>query len=110
MPFAEDFAQALQNSGISLDASELPSEEDIQTGLDGLQSWLESLEPATKLAVDEVTADFPVKAGVADPEVSIAPSLQAVLRAADQAPVTLAISELLEGCKNAVEQASDGQG
>jgi hypothetical protein len=109
MPFAEDFAQALQNSGISVDGSELPSEDDIQTGLDGLQSWLESLEPATKLAVDEVTADFPVKAGLADPEVGIAPGIEAVLRAADQAPITLAISDFLEDCKNAVEQASDGQ-
>jgi hypothetical protein len=110
MAFAEDFAQALRDSGIKLDSSELPSQDDIQTGLDRLQSWLDSLEPDTKLAADEVTADLPVKAGLADPEVGIAPGLSIILRAADQAPVTLSISELLETCRNAVQQASSGQG
>jgi hypothetical protein len=110
MAFAEDFAQALRDSGIRLDSSELPSQDDIQTGLDRLQSWLDSLEPDTKLAADEVTADLPVKAGLADPEVGIAPGLSIILRAADQAPVTLSISDLLETCRNAVQQALSGQG
>ncbi len=109
MPFAEDFSQLLRDSGIDVDATQIPSQDDIQSGIDGLQVWLDSLEPDTKSAADGVTADFPVKAGLADPQVDIASGLGSVLFAADNSPVTLDISQLLEICKTAFKQAAGGQ-
>jgi hypothetical protein len=109
MPFAESFAESLRKSGIELSESDVPSEKEVQSGLDGLQSWLDSLDRPTREAADGVTAQFTVKAGLADPEVNVATGLAAVLRAADKAQVTLDISQVLALSRQAFEQSIGGQ-
>ena len=109
MSFAETFAESLRQSGIDLGASDVASEKEIQSGIDGLQSWLDSLDRGTREAAEGVTAQFPAKAGLADPEVNVAPGLSAVLRAADEAQVTLDISQVLTISRKAFELSIGGQ-
>jgi hypothetical protein len=109
MAFADDFAQALQASGINIDASKIPSQDVLQASLNSLQTWLGSLDSDTKSAADEVTADFPVKAGLADPTVNIAPGLSDLLTAADGLSESLSISSLVDSCASALQQVTGGQ-
>lgn len=92
MPFSEEFAALLQHSGIAVDVAQLADPEEIKAGIDGLQNWLESLDPITREATDGVTGQFPVKGGLATLDVNIAPGLSAVLGAADRSEISLDIT------------------
>ncbi len=108
MPFQEDFANALNDFGITVDSSVIPSQDVLQNGLDSLSEWLSSLEDETRAAADEVTADFPVKFGLADAEVNIAPGLSDLLKAFDDLPASLSISTILDNCKTAFANIDGG--
>ncbi len=98
MAFSDDFASCLASAGINIAASDIPDQQTLQSGLQKLQNWISSLDAVTGSALDEVTADFKVKAGIADPSVNIAPELSGLLRAADGLPVGLGISTLVQRC------------
>ncbi len=105
MSFADDFAQLLQTSGASIDPGAVPPPETIQAGLDGLEGWLGSLDSTTSQAVDEVTAEFPVKFGLSNPEVGIAPGLDGIMAAFDAMPASISASTILTTCKDALQKA-----
>ena len=104
MDFKEDFANALNDLSISVDAFVIPSEDELQTGLNSLSQWLSSLEEGTRSAVDEITADFKVKFGRAEPTVNIAPGLSDLLHACDALEASLSISTILDNCNTALSQ------
>src|SRR5689334_6196787 len=106
MAFADTYVAVLGAAGISLAPSDLPDPNALQSGTDRLEEWLNGLEPDTRLAADEVTADFPVSAGLGDPEVNIAPELLPILAALDEAPVSLSATQLVAVCRDAFAQAS----
>ena len=104
MAFQEDFANALTNLGITVDSAVIPSQDVLQNGLDSLFGWLNSLDDTTRSAADEVTADFAVKQGLADPTVNIAPGLSELLKACDDLQADLSISMILDKCNTALSQ------
>jgi hypothetical protein len=101
MDFKEDFANALNDLSISVDASVIPSEDEVQTGLDSLSQWLSSLEEGTRPVVEEITK---VKFGLAEPTVNIAPGLSDLLHACDALEASLSISTILDNCNTALSQ------
>ena len=106
MAFSDDFASALSNAGITVDASVVPSQDVLRSGLDSLSEWLNSLDEVTRSTVEEITADFPVKFGLSDPLVNIAPGLSDLLTACDSLQASLSISTILGSCNSALEQVS----
>jgi hypothetical protein len=104
MAFQDDFASALTNLGIPVDASVIPSQDVLQTALDSLATWLNSLDDVTRSTVDSVTGDFPVKFGLSDPTVNIAPGLSDLLKKCDNLNLDLPISTILDKCKTALSQ------
>jgi hypothetical protein len=106
MAFSDDFASALSNAGIPIDASVVPTQDVLQSGLNSLSEWLNSLDEGTRSAVEEVTADFPIKFGLSDPLVNIAPGLSDLLAACDSLQTSLSISTILDTCNSALGQVS----
>jgi hypothetical protein len=109
MSFADDFAQLLQTSGVSIDPGAVPPPETIQAGLDSLEAWLGSLDSTTSPAVDEVTAEFPIKFGLSKSEVGIAPGLDGIMAAFDAMPASISASAVLANCKDALQKAIASQ-
>ena len=109
MAFADDFAQLLQTSGVPIDPGSVPPPEIIQAGLISLEAWLDSLDAATSSAVDEVTAEFPVKFGLSKPGVAIAPGLDGIMAAFDAMPASISASAVLTSCKEALQKAIAAQ-
>jgi hypothetical protein len=106
MAFADDYVQCLSQAGITVDVSVIPDSDTLSQGLGQLATWLNSLDSATQAAFDEVTADQPVKAGLADPTVGIAPNLGALLQAVDQLQASISISSLLATCQSCLQQVT----
>lgn len=96
MAFQDDFAACLTSvmPGFVFQASDIPAEGDLRTGAENLATWLSVLEPETLEAIDQVTADFGVSQGLADPSVGIAPELFPMLMVVDNTPVTIPISSV----------------
>ena len=92
MAFEEDRAQCLQSAGINVGADVIPPQDAVTAALSRLQGWLDSLDANTKTILDQVSAGFAVKQGLADQSVGIAPELDALLSACDQLPESLSIS------------------
>ena len=106
MAFADAFSDALNEFGLLVAAREVPAQDDVQLGLEGLERWLDSLDPDTRSAAEAVTGTFPVKAGLAAPEVAVAPGLLPVLAAADRARLSLGITQLAGITRKAFERAA----
>src|SRR5262249_49728258 len=94
----------LAQAGITIDASTIPDQESLSQGLDGLASWFNSLDVDNQAAFDLVTGDQPVKAGLADPNVNIAPNLGPLLQAIDLLQASIPISSVLTTCQNCLQQ------
>lgn len=107
MAFADDFAQALVNTGVSISASDIPSQDTIQAGLDNLQTWYSGLDSTTSSALDDVTASFPVKVGLCDPTVNVAPGLDKIMQAFDAMSASVSVSTVLMTCKDALKSAAN---
>lgn len=101
--FADDMAQQLQSAGINVPASSIPDQDTLSGGLNSLTSWVNSLDDNTKGALDDVTGSFPVKAGLADPSVNIAPGLQSLLQAMDQLQASIPISTVIVQLNQAMQ-------
>lgn len=110
MSFETGFADALRKSGIELSAADVPSQDVVEGGLAALKSWIDSLDKPTREAADAVTAEFPAMAGLADPEVNIAPGLSALLRAADKTKASRTISQVLAISSKAFALAAERGG
>jgi hypothetical protein len=106
MAFADDYVQCLSQAGITVDVSVIPDSDTLSQGLGQLATWFNSLDGATQAAFDEVTADQPVKAGLADPTVGIAPNLGPLLQAVDQLQASISISSLLTTCQSCLQQVT----
>ncbi|MCC6315536.1 MAG: hypothetical protein IT337_16175 [Thermomicrobiales bacterium] len=98
MAFEDDFAACLTNvmPGFDFQASDIPAEDEVRIGAENLAAWLNALEPDTLAAVDEVTADFGVSQGLADPSVGIAVPLLPILLVVDNTPVSMPISSVVQ--------------
>lgn len=109
MDFYNSIAQCLQESGINLSADVIPPQDRLLEGLDKIQIWLNTLDETTKMAVDESTADKdnPIKAGISDNDVAIAPELSDLLNALDTLPICLSISDFVSICQKCVQNYTD---
>jgi hypothetical protein len=72
MPFQYDFSVFPLRSG-ALDPAIASTRDVLAEGLKKLSAFIPSLDSTTALAVEEVTANFPVKALLADLAVDVAP-------------------------------------
>lgn len=99
MSYEEAFASLLTERGVPLSAEAVPSQEAVDADLESMASWLESLEPDTHLAMDEVTGENAIQAGLADPSVGIVISIGPILEAFDSQPESISISTTLEMLK-----------
>ena len=106
MAFSDDYAQCLSRAGISVDASVVPDSDTLSQSLEQLAAWFNSLDSVTQTAFDEVTADQPVKAGLADPTVGIAPNLGPLLAAVDQLHASISISSLISTCQSCLQNVT----
>ncbi|HWK47891.1 MAG TPA: hypothetical protein VNT30_24425 [Stellaceae bacterium] len=106
MSFQDGFTQSLNQAGISIDASLIPDQSSVSSDLDSLQTWLASLEPDTMTAIDQVSGENPVKAGLADPSVAIVSAIGPVLKAVDAAPAAFSISATLAMLRQAFDAGS----
>lgn len=110
MTYEEEFAQILSDQGLSVDASIVPGQDSVDADLQQLSGWLGGLEQASKDAIDEVTADNPVKAGLADPSVAIVSSIGGILAAFDAQAAAISISSALDTLTSASAQAAQASG
>lgn len=92
MSYAEAFAEAMADKGVPVDASVVPEQEVVNSDLDALSAWLSSLDEDTHAAIDLVTAENPIKAGLADPSVGIVQAIGPLLAAFDAASASIPIS------------------
>ena len=106
MTFAEEFVEQLQNAGVPVPAESVPEREVLDRGLQSIQNWIGSLDENTQAALDEVTADFPVKAGLANDNVGIAPDLGGFLAAIDQLQASFPISTIVSSAVTASAAAA----
>jgi hypothetical protein len=97
--FQDDFVAALSRSGVALAAGAAPSRESLEAGLTKLNTFIGSLDSDTAAALEEITTEFPIKALLSDPAVNIAPELNLVLKAFDQANARFSISEFADICQ-----------
>lgn len=107
MAFQESFANILSQSGIIVDASLVPDRQSVLSDVDTVATWLSSLEIDTKEAIDSVTADEPIKAGLADGSVGIVNSIGSILEAFDSAEASISISSATDIIRSAAESATD---
>lgn len=107
MPFAEAFARFLTDAGVPVDSSLVPDRASVDADLDGLASWLLSLEDGTRSAIDKITATHAIQQGLADPSVAIVSSIGAVLAAFDSQPASISVSSALDLMRSAARQAID---
>jgi|SRR5947209_8219450 hypothetical protein len=96
MSYTEAFATAMAGKGVPVDASVVPEQEAVNSDLDALGAWLSSLDEDTHAAIDTVTAENPIKAGLADQSVGIVQAIGPLLAAFDDQPASISISTALE--------------
>ena len=96
MNFADAISEQLQVSGISVASDLISDSNSFAADVDSLANWLSSLEDNTRSAIDELTADNPVKKDFADPEVAIVSSLGPILSAFDATTASFSISATLD--------------
>ncbi|MFD9353868.1 hypothetical protein [Streptomyces sp. NPDC060031] len=106
MSYQEEFATAMASQGVAIDAGMVPDQATVDNDLNQLSDWLTSLETDTLAAIDRVTADFPVKAHLADPSVGVAPNLGALLQAFDNLESSIPVSSTLNMMRAASTQAA----
>jgi hypothetical protein len=104
--YSDDFVAALSASGISISSDLVPSQDAVESDLAQLKSWLDNLDDDTHQAIDLVTAENPIKAGLADPSVGIVTSIGPILSALDSQPQSLSISASYNLLSGADSQAA----
>ena len=106
MSYTEAFAEAMASKGVPIDASVIPEQEAVDSDLDALDAWLSSLDEDTHAAIDMVTAENPIKAGLANQSVGIVQAIGPLLAAFDSQPASISISTALEMLKDASATAA----
>jgi hypothetical protein len=106
--YSDDFVAALSAAatGINISSDVVPTQDAVESDLTQLQNWLNSLDDDTHQAIDLVTADNPIKAGLADPNVGIVTSIGPILSAYDNLAASLSISMVYTQLANADTQAA----
>jgi hypothetical protein len=92
MSFETDYSAAMANNGITISPQDVPSRDQVGIGVTKLIAFLSSLDADTAQMLDEVSAEFPIKALLASPNVGIAPELAKIFEATDKSasPISLA--------------------
>jgi hypothetical protein len=105
--FADAISEKLQVSGILVASDLIPDSDSFGSDVVSLANWLSGLEDDTREAIDQLTADNPVKKDFADPEVAIVSSLGPILSAFDATNASFSISATLDVLISAQTQAQD---
>jgi hypothetical protein len=107
LPYEEAFAQVMSDSGIAVDPGIVPSQDAVDADLAQMGDWLGSLEADTRAAIDQVTAENAVQAGLADGSVGIVQAIGPLLEAFDAQPEPLSISTTHQMLAAASAQAAE---
>jgi hypothetical protein len=94
MSFETDFSKAMAEKGVTISPQDVPSKDQVGLGVTKLETFFNSLDPDTAQMLDEVSAEFPIKALLASPNVEIAPELGKILQAADDSGKPLSLSSI----------------
>ncbi|MGW0778335.1 hypothetical protein ACWD01_32995 [Streptomyces sp. NPDC002835] len=103
MAFADDFAVALAERGIQMDAAEVPAPDVIGGALENINGYMSELDPAIREGFDESSLEFTVCSVLADPSVNVAPEVSSILAAYDRTP-NMRLTELLQATREALGQ------
>ncbi|MFH8836791.1 hypothetical protein [Streptomyces sp. NPDC017868] len=103
MAFAEDFAAALSNRGIQMDAADVPAPDVIGGALDNINGYLSQLDEFVREGFDESSLEFTVCSVLADPTVNVAPEISSILAAYDRTP-NMRLTELLQATRETLDQ------
>ena len=106
MSYSQAFAEIMAGKGVPVDAATVPEQEAVNSDLEALGAWLNSLDEDTHAAIDLVTAENPVKYGLADPSVGIVRAIGPLLAAFDAKAASLSISTALGMLMDASTQAA----
>lgn len=107
MAFADSFVEQIRQSGIMVNPTDVGDRPSMQTDIDNLIQWQQALEGDTREAIDQLTAENPVKQAFADPEVAIVASLGPVLAACDAAPASISITDAIGIISGALQNVQD---
>ncbi|MEU7283496.1 hypothetical protein AB0A69_32705 [Streptomyces sp. NPDC045431] len=103
MAFAEDFAAALAQRGIQMDANDVPAPDVIGGALDNINGFMSDMDVAVREGFDESSLEFAVCSVLADPSVSIAPEISSILAAYDRTP-NMRLTEMLQATSETLDQ------
>ncbi|MFE0648493.1 hypothetical protein ACFVZH_07895 [Streptomyces sp. NPDC059534] len=103
MAFDEDFAAALGQRGIEMDAADVPAPDVIGGALDNISGFMSGMDEAVREGWDESSVDFAVCSVLADPTVNIAPEISSILAAFDRTP-NMRLTELLQATRETLDQ------
>ena len=106
MAFAEDFATCMSGGGVHVPESTVSDEHSFRAALDYLQSFLASLDPDVREALDAVTTNDAVSVALADSEVGAIHDAYVDLLHAFDAAAGFPLSLCLQWCDHCVEQAA----
>jgi len=107
MTYADEFARLLNERGIPVDAAVVPDKEFVDADVQVVREWLALLEENTRAAIDEVTAENAVQAGLGDPQVAIVGAIGPVLAAFDSQPESISITVSIDMIARASEDAGN---
>ncbi|GGY09258.1 hypothetical protein [Streptomyces tanashiensis] len=108
MAFEEDFAAALAQRGIQMDAADVPAPDVIGGALDNINGFMSGMDDAVREGFDESSLEFTVCSVLADPSVNIAPEISTILAAYDRTP-NMRLTELLQATRETLDQVQGGQ-
>jgi hypothetical protein len=104
--YADAMSAALASRGISVAAADMPTQDSVDADVQSLRDWLSSLDGDTRGAIDQVTGENAVKAGLADPSVGIVSAIGPILAAFDAAPESISISAATDTIAAASSEAA----
>ncbi|MDH6284042.1 hypothetical protein [Prescottella agglutinans] len=95
--YSEEFSVAMESAyGLHVSSELVPALDAVESDLQALGDWLATLEEDAHAAIDEVTAENGVMAGLADASVSIVTNIGALLEVFDTQPESISVSTALE--------------
>jgi hypothetical protein len=101
----EQFSQAMAQYGYNIDANAVPDLSTLQSAIDTMVQWYQSLDSATAQGIDAATVD-PGEAAVALGQAGLVSGADALLQAFDQ--IQGSLGDLLQASQYALQVAQQG--
>ncbi|CAN7717715.1 hypothetical protein LJR251_005925 [Rhizobium rhizogenes] len=109
MDFAELFAAAMGERGVTVDPFSTPDASIIEDSIGRIWFWLSELDPAVSSGIDEASGEFAICHTLAGSELNVAPDFLPILQAYDQT-AGQTLTGLLTVTDESLQQALQGGG